>query len=189
MARLSFKVSKNKQKKSPEKFRLLRNFVIGLALLAIAGLIVYSYQAFKTSQIEQEGIVVCNREGVCEKSIHIHSELNVLICGKEHKLPKEEGELSSIHTHKETNLLHFHERLRVDRQGDILDPSPLTLANAVNKALGLQLTDNCIGKYCNGNPCSSGKKGILRLEVNGQPNQNIPDYVWKDGDAIQLTFD
>ena len=189
MARLSFKVSKNKQKKSSEKFRLLRNFVIGLALLAIAGLVVYSYQAFKTSQIEKEGIVVCNREGICEKSIHIHSELNVLICGKEQKLPKEEGELSDIHTHKEANLVHFHERLRVDRQGDILDPSPLTLANTVKKLLVLELTNNCIGSFCNGDSCPNGRRGALLLEVNGQERGEIAGYVWKDGDVIGLTFD
>lgn len=182
-----------------------------LVLLVLAGLGLYSYQQYKTSQIEQEGIVVCSREGICEKALHIHSALQISICGQNKSLSKDTGELADIHTHKQSNVLHFHERLKVTPEGEVLDWTPLTLRNAVESTLGVQLTNECIGEFCNGTACPNGKRGTLTLttvegfcdgdscpgtdaaslalEEQGEPQENITDYVWEDGELLNLTFE
>lgn len=163
-----------------KKFRkkiLLALILASVILLVATGF--YSYRRFKESGFEEEGFVVCNKEDVCEKSVHIHATLNVSICGENKNLPKETGRLNRVHTHKEQNLLHFHERLRVSPQTqELINPEPLTIKAAIREILKIELPDQC----------PDGKPGKLKLTVNGEPQGKIPDYVWKDGDKIELTF-
>lgn len=163
-------------------------FLPWIAIVLVVGLGFYFYKAARQTDVESEGIVVCNDAGVCEKSWHIHSTLDVSICGRQTELAKEEGELSDIHTHKEDNLLHFHERLKVDSNGNVLDWAPLTLSNSVKAVAGMSLTNECIGEYCNGSLCPDGEKGELNVTVGGVRQEDIASYVWKDGDEIRIEF-
>lgn len=178
---------KRSGRQKPEKN--LPKFLLGAVLIFLLGLGIYSYQQYKSSQIETEGLVICSKDGVCEKSMHIHAELNVAICGKDATPAKDKGDFSDIHTHKETNLLHFHERLQVNPKGEILDNSPLKLSNAVMALLGMPLSEECIGDKCNGKRCPNGKPGNLKLTVNGLVQKEIADYVWKDQDKMELRFE
>lgn len=161
-------------------------------LLLIAALIAtgyYFYSQYQASDVAEEGVVVCNKNRECEKSIHIHADLEVTICSQLYALDKDTGELADIHTHKESNTLHFHERLKSTPSGEILDYSPLYLNNSVKSLLNFDLTNECIGQWCNGEKCPNGKRGKLGLTVNDEKVKEIPAYVWKDGDKIQLTFE
>ena len=159
--------------------------IVALVIVVLLG---YSYLAFRESKIEQEGVVVC-RENVCEKSIHIHSTLLVSVCGKPQNLPKETGELTDLHTHKEKNTIHFHERLKVAPNGNLLDPTPLMLDNAVQALFNKKLTQECFGEFCNGDSCPNGQPGKLSLTVNGKLEEKIPTFLWQDGNLIELTFE
>lgn len=151
--------------------------VIAIIIVAATGL--YFYRQYKESGFEQEGFVVCNKEGICEKSVHVHATLNVSICQERKNLPKETGRLTRVHTHKEKNLLHFHERLRISpKTNEPINPEPLTIKAALQE-LKIRLPDKC----------PDGKPGKLKLTVNGETQEKIPDYIWKDGDKIELTFD
>lgn len=181
------KREKGSGRQKPEKN--LSKLLLGTAIIFFGVLGFYSYQQFKDSGIETEGIVVCSKDGVCEKSMHIHAELNVAICGKDATLAKDKGDFSDIHTHKETNLLHFHERLQVNPKGEILDNSPLKLSNAVMALSRMSLSDQCIGDKCNGKRCPNGNPGKLKLTVNGLVQKEIAEYVWKDQDKMELRFE
>lgn len=208
------KASRSKRTtKKPASFKLsIKNILTGLAVLILLGAALYSYQYYRGSDIEKEGIVICNRQGECEKSLHIHSALLATICGETQNLLKDTGELADLHTHKQSNVLHFHERLKVTPAGEIVDSTPLTLENATRAVLGLELEDNeCIGEYCNGDRCPNGRPGTLSLTVvegfcngdscpgkeeaqkavreRGEIQENIADYVWKDGQLLYLTFE
>lgn len=191
-------------KAKKKKFHI--NFILipVLIILAVGGF--YSYQEFQKSGIEQEGIVVCGADGTCEKSLHIHAALSVSVCGQKQSLSKDTGELADIHTHKESSLIHFHERLKTDREGNVLDWSPLKLSNAVEAISGQKLTDECIGDFCTGDRCTNGKPGKLSLSTvesfcsgtscpsidrapAGKVQKNISDYVWSGGELLRLTFE
>lgn len=203
-----------KTRKTPSSTRQkfpLKYFLVGLAAFALAGIGFYSYSQYRESGIEQEGLIVCGRDGSCKKALHIHSALVVSICGEFRDLAKDTGELADIHTHKQSNVLHFHERLEVTPEGEVLDWSPLKLSNAVKQVTGLELTNECIGEFCNGSTCPNGKRGRLSLTVvpgfcsgdscpgleaarkaiseRGEIQEEIADYVWKDGDLLELRFE
>lgn len=186
--------------------------ILFFAGAVVLGFLAYhSYGQYKSSEIETEGIIVCGKDGTCEKSLHIHSALSVSICGKEQDLAKDRGELADIHTHKQSNVLHFHQRLKVTPEGEVLDWTPLKLANAVESVMGLKVSDECIGEFCNGAKCPNGKPGKLSLTVvpsfcqadtcpgpdvaekavaeRGKTQQEIRDYVWQDGQLLRLTFE
>lgn len=181
--------AKSKNQKTEKRQASLSKFLLGIALAILLVVGIYSYQQYKSSQIETEGLVICSKDGVCEKSLHIHAELNVAICGKDATLAKDKGDFSDIHTHKETNLLHFHERLQVNPEGEILDNSPLKLSTAVMALSGMSLSDECIGDKCNGKRCPNGEPGKLKLTVNGLVQKEIAGYVWKDQDKMELRFE
>lgn len=164
-------------KKAHKKIFPLLIFAV-IILFAATGL--YFYRQYKGSDFEQGGFVICNKEGVCEKSVHAHATLNISICQEKKNLPKETGRLNRVHTHKEQNLLHFHERLRVDpKTQELINSEPLTIKTALGELLKMELPDKC----------PESKPGKLKLTVNGELNAKNLDYVWKDGDKIDLTFD
>lgn len=103
--------------------------------------------------------------------------------------PKETGQLDRLHTHKEDNRMHFHERLKVTRSGEMLDYTPLKMPTALEDVYDMKLTNTCLGDYCNGKMCPNGKKGFLRMYVNSESIQDIENYAWQDGDEIRLTFE
>lgn len=171
----------------------------------------YSYSQYQESGIEQAGLIVCGKDGTCEKALHIHSALVVSICGEVKDLSKDTGELADIHTHKQSNVLHFHERLKVTPEGEVLDYTPLELSNALEAITGMKLSQECIGDECNGDRCPNGKQGKLSLTTvadfcsgdscpeveearkaareKGVEQEEIADYVWKDGELLYLTFE
>ncbi|MBI4149530.1 hypothetical protein HY491_03720 [Candidatus Woesearchaeota archaeon] len=156
------------------------------AAIAILLLIGYSYYYFTLTASAEEGIMVCE-SGQCFWAAHIHSQLRVEICGEEVDMGLEEGELAETHTHKERGQLHFHERLPVDPETkQVTDFSPLQLS-VFFEGMGMQLTSECIGEWCNGDLCT-GVPGRLSMTVNEVPSTSFGGYTWQDGDVIDITF-
>ena len=150
-----------------------------LFILVIVGLIVlisYSIQQYN-SQTEAEGITIC-KESECIKTLHIHSDITFDLCGKTTTLERETGELVGLHSHKEKNYLHFHDKVQLD---------PDTLEQRLDERLSLReilkTLDLTPGDYCEG----SGLVETI-FKVNGEvPGEGL-DYNWKDGDNLHLIF-
>lgn len=162
------------------------NMIPYVIAIAIIVLIAYSYVYFKQTTTEEESITVCDADQ-CFWAAHIHGNLDIDVCGENIDLGLEKGELDKTHTHKERGRLHFHERLPVDPETmEITDFGPLRLGNSLEN-MGIRFTDECIADKCNGDPCD-GEPGGITMTVNGEPNTELNEYVWKEGDTIKIEF-
>ncbi len=168
-----------------KKFK--RAAIFAIVLLAVIGLS-YSVYIVYTSGAAQRGVVVCVSETECYWSAHIHAEVDVNTCGEEFRFPVEKGRLDGPHTHEEKNLIHFHERLPIDTATkDILNTQPLMLG-AFFDAMDVNFDSDKILDKNNGDFCND-KQSTLKMFVNGVPSSSFRDYIWKDGDKINLVFD
>lgn len=166
-----------------------RNFkkalIILAIILALTGLAYSVYSVYATGAA-QRGVVVCTDK--CYWTAHIHTEVDVNICGKEFRFPVEKGRLDRPHTHEEKNLIHFHERLLIDPvTKEILNPQPLTLG-AFFDAMEVQFDENKVLDKTNGDSCNNQSSSV-KMFVNGKPSALLRDYIWKDGDKINIVFD
>lgn len=174
----------NKKKGNREKIKQSAIWIVSLVVLI--GLL-YSVYYVKITGAESEGIKVC-KGGQCFLALHIHSQLDLEVCGESIIMEKEEGDLGELHTHKELNLIHFHEKLPMDADGkEVTDWSQLKLGKFF-EAMEFPFSSQCFGKYCNGDACSGGTEGKVHMWVNNKPNEEFEHYVWKDGDEIKIVF-
>lgn len=176
---------------------------LAIILLLVAGLVYSVYDVYSTGAAEG-GVVVCTSEqtpeasgGACYWSAHIHAEVNIELCGDaSYRFPVEKGRLDGPHTHEERNLIHFHEKLRIDTSTkEILDTKLLTLG-AFFDAMEVffdsdKILDKTNGNFCNGN--LSTIKMFVSKDWNrnnlGKPVASFRDYVWENGDVITIIFD
>ena len=164
--------------------------VIYLAIIFIAAFLVYSYISYKNSLGEGENFIVCDKENNCVIAMHMHTEIEMKVCGEEIKLPLEAGDKTATHTHKERNLLHFEERLRYDNSTQtILEIEPIKLNSFLSHPeINIIFNSTCIADKCNGDLCSNNP-GTLKFLVNEIPNNQYENYIWKDGDKIKIIFE
>ncbi len=160
---------------------------VALLLLAVIGLS-YSIYIVYTSGAAQRGVIVCTSANECYWSAHIHASAAINVCGDEsYRFAVEKGPLNGPHTHEEKNLIHFHERLRIDPvTKEIYDPALLTLG-AFFDAMEVDFSADKILDKTNGDLCVG--PGTLKMFVNGKPSSAFRDYIWKDGDKIEIVFD
>ncbi len=155
-------------------------FVYAILIIVLAGVIglgAYGLREFKAQEAEK-GIVTCNETGdACNLSLHIHADVKFNLCGNEFVLPREWGELSGLHTHKEANLLHFHDNLKLNPINKLPDPDErLSLQEIIDV---FELSPQ---KFC-----GSDNVDIVTT-VNGKVDPNGLEYNWKDGDDVELTY-
>lgn len=107
-----------------------------IALILIAGLgygVWYSLQEYEKAQAAL-GIIICDHEKQeCQKSMHIHSDIFFDFCGNSNSiLPRETGPLDGLHTHKESNYLHFHDSIDLDYESRVdLPDERLSMAEII----------------------------------------------------------
>jgi hypothetical protein len=158
--------------------------VVAMVLIYLAVIFVRSYQE---SQIESEGIITCN-DKVCEKSVHIHAQVQALVCGQELDIKRHKGDTDQQHTHDEKSLMHIHETITLDPSTkEILDPSPLFINNFFEN-MDINFTQTCLADKCNGDLCPDGHPGKVTVTVNGVVSPDVEKYIWQDGDNIIVSY-
>lgn len=150
----------------------IKAVILIVILAAISFLIYFSVREYQEAS-EAVGITVC-KDDECIKSFHIHSDIAFDLCGNTITLPREGGELGGLHTHKEKNYLHFHERVGLDSETrEQLFDQRLSLQEVL-EMFEIRPEDYCTGE----GPFEAVFK------VNGVVQTS--DYNWKDGDDIHL---
>jgi len=111
--------------------------------------------------------------------MHIHSDIHLTICGQKINFPRETGPLSGLHTHKEKNYLHFHDKVPlVSGEPKIMFDKRLTLAELF-EVFKLDPAQIC------GRPTENLSLNIL---VNDLPVPEGLLYMWSDGDDIVIEY-
>ena len=166
----------NKIKKS--KKVKLKIILILVGIIAVIYLMKFSIDQYK-EKAGAIGIVICN-EQECIKTLHIHSNIEFNFCGKTLTLPRETGPLDGLHTHKEKNRLHFHNKVQLD---------PDSKVQLFDKRLSIQEVIETFelekesGALCEG---VVEKNQNPTVTVNGI--EKTLEYNWRDGDEIELTY-
>jgi type IV secretory pathway VirB2 component (pilin) len=157
-----------------------------VVIIVIILLIGFSLYYFKTTASETTGITVCENNQ-CFWAAHVHSELHIELCDDVIELGLEKGDLGRVHTHKEKNRLHFHERLPVDPvTKEISDTNDIQL-HTFFEGIGMTFNSSCINNKCNDDMCGN-TKGSLTMLVNNRENKEFEKYAFQEGDNIQIIF-
>ena len=116
--------------------------------------------------------------GPGKEYVHWHAQLNIIINGEEITIPANVGipvdsgnnvHPEVIHTHATDNILH--------KEG----PADLTLGNFFD-VWDRTFSSECIFDFCN------SEEGTVKMYVNGQPNTEFGDYIFKDNDIIAIEY-
>lgn len=150
-----------------------------LWLAIIAGLAILGYGLIYQQTAEPEENFVLCKDGRCLWSAHIHADLFVTRCEERIALTKEEGPVDAVHTHKESDRIHWHKTIPVHDaiSKEPLDPSLLSVRQLVTD-LDISLE-----------PCSGQSTATMIGTINGQVQASILETRWKDGDRIELLIE
>lgn len=146
-----------------------------ILILVILGVVGFFYLANKfgsgeKSVTSEKPIITCQNDQ-CFYTAHLHFHLNLVIDGKEQDLPYEKGDLQKSHTHAEKNTIHWHATLLVDKNtNQVTNYSSLKLKVVLD-----QMEINYQDKK-------------VTVKVNGQEKSEGLDYVWKDGDKVEVNI-
>lgn len=165
-------------KKKAKKSASLAKYIAILVILGTIAYGAYAVYTFQHSEENTQGFFTCDKEGkVCQLSQHIHADIEANICGREVTFEKEKGRTDQTHTHKESNKIHWHAPLKVDPQTRLpLDPKPLQVSSF------LAQMDFTLAA------CPQNPNPDLKVTVNGLDMPSKLDYVWQDGDKIELRY-
>ena len=190
---------------APAKKEVRTNIIILLFVLATV-IIFVSYLAThftgETGIKSDKGITFCQpirqaqgepenappREQKCYFTAHWHVHADIKICDETKIFPYETGDLQKLHTHVETNKIHWHGLLPVDpvtRQ--ITDESQLKLSNLFTE-LKIPIANDGIYSFKNGDACLNGRVGSLKVIINNTEQKDFLNYILKDGDHIKIEF-
>ncbi len=173
-----------------------RSSIATIVVLALVGL-GYSLSIYFSTGAASEGVVTCpdsSKPNECFWQAHWHAFIVPELCGEEQRLEVEKGALTGPHTHEEKNLIHWHDRIPIDKStGALKDATPLSLG-AFFDAIKIDFTsENFLGKK-NGDLCS-GKQGTFKLfhkkkgeqfkKFEGDPRE----LVWRDRSIVAIVFD
>ena len=162
-------------------FKKILVFVLVVSALVGGWFLYKAVQTYETSDAEAQGFLICNKENtLCERSEHVHAELELLVCGVEIKFPKEKGNTNLQHTHKEINKLHWHAREKVDpTTKEPIDKNPRMLKTFFEQ-MEFKQPATCLNQ---------SSQTTISLLVNGEPKSEALDYMWKDGDKLKVVIE
>ena len=148
-----------------------------VGILVIVAILSYSVSFYYESDAES-GIIICNDEGKCSIAMHIHADIDMEVCGEKINFVLEKGDLSGQHTHKERNLMHFHDVTPIDSETrELLSPEEFTIKEFLNQ-MEFELPENC-----------NEKQVELKVFVNNIEIKESLEYPWKDGDNVKVIFE
>ncbi|HLF53926.1 MAG TPA: hypothetical protein VI544_01990 [Candidatus Nanoarchaeia archaeon] len=167
-----------KGEKKEFNLKKARNYIILAVLVGIVAWFLF----WGVSSIAKE-IGACKTDPITEINIvdhqnaklHIHSKLNILINGKQERIPANigisPGVMRPLHTHELDNEIHNEGPCARDfKVGEFFE------------VWGKRFNSECIFDYCTNN-------GTLTMEVNGKNSDLFGDYVMRDDDIIKILYE
>jgi len=113
---------------------------------------------------------------------HWHAPFSVTICGE--RLPPMPAGPGDLHSHGD-DVIHIHPS-RPETGG------PNATLAAFLAATPLKITETTLeirGKtYTNGDRCSDGRPGRVRVTISGRERKDFASYIPQDGDKIEFRF-
>lgn len=116
-------------------------------------------------------------------NVHWHATPLVYVCGKNIPIPT-----PIPGKHLGSSLLHTHDDSKAHIEGSVSDPSQITLS-AFMSNIGMRFSETELVDKKNGDICTSGLAGEVKMTVNGTENNEFGNYVLRDGDRIELRFE
>lgn len=160
----------DKKEEKRRKFsRFIKKNAILFCIIAIIGLGVWYIISLPPIP---EGDII-SRTG-----IHWHPELSIIIQGKKQEIPANIGlgvVEKPIHTHDSTGQIHL------EFQG-LVRKNDIKLGKFFD-VWGKKFNRNQIFDYANGN------EGIIKMFVNGKPNEEFENYIMNDKDKIEIRYE
>lgn len=151
--------------------------IIVVAVVIVAAALGYSLYYFYSSGSAEKGIVVCdpNNASSCLWQDHVHALVIISIDGKTQNLPLQKGSLNKVHTHEETNVIHWHSSLPWNPvDNEVTDKTDFMLSNSL-KSIGVGLPEG----------------GKLFVNRNGvwSFSSDYGNFVWEDRDILFVVRD
>ena len=116
-------------------------------------------------------------------NIHWHTTPLVYVCGENIPTPT-----PTPGKHLGSNLLHTHDDRQAHIEGRVNSPSQITVG-AYMANIGMRFSETQLTDKNNGDLCPSGQAGSVKLFVNGTENNQLNNYVMRDGDRIEMRFE
>jgi len=173
----------------------IATLAFALAALVAVYFVATGFREREENIRSQNPIVFCRPENVppdeqtCLYTTHAHLYITVRIFGRERTLPFERGGLENPHTHAQKNKLHWHALVEVDPRTRKAPEDAFTLGGAFDN-LGIYFATDGIFERRTGeaNP-NTGTPSGMTMAVNGEKNGEFGEYVWNDGDRIEIIFE
>ncbi len=160
----------------------------GITVLVIIGIIFFSAND-KMNKLSSS-FKGADSETVSEQAIHWHPELTIIIKGQKQEIPANIGigpqnadnafydgmmQMTDIHTHDNSGTLHWEVMTGPVKRGHVkLGAFFQIWGKTFNKD---QILDS-----------KNGDGGTVKMTVNGQPNTEYENYIIKDKDKIEISF-
>ena len=124
----------------------------------------------------------------CYFTAHWHINFDVKICDETKLLAYETGDLKELHTHVETDKVHWHGLLPVDpKTKEITDYSSLQLKSVLAQLKAPITEDEAYG-YKNGDACPNGIISEVKVLVDDKEEKDFMDYTLKNNDKVTVRF-
>lgn len=120
------------------------------------------------------------------KDIHWHADIELETCGK---IRDDLLKLDFEGTGSGTHALHTHGDNKIHIETSIIWKKEDIALGKFFDAVGLKFSETRLLDKYNGNECTPGKAGKVKMSVNNKENFEFRDYVPKDGDKIKLVFE
>ena len=121
-----------------------------------------------------------------EQIVHWHSDVELEVCGKTRPdLLMIDFDAGSRGTH----LLHTHGDNKIHIEEKIIWKKEDIALGKFFDSVGLKFSESKLLDKVNGDECSAGKQGNVKMFVNGKENFEFRNYVPNDGDKIKLIFE
>lgn len=168
--------------------------VFALALIIISVSYLAAHFTGESGIKSEEALTFCQPENASPKqqkcffTAHWHTQFDVKICDETKLLPYEKGDLVKLHTHVETDKVHWHGLLPVDpKRKEITDYSDLKLRN-VFAQLKVPVSENEAYGYKNGETCPNSRTGEVKVLVNDKEQKDFMNYRLKNNDKVSIRF-
>ena len=165
----------SKKEESPNS-KSSKKLYIFITIIIAVGLLIWGAMAMfqNTSSCQNTPAKDINIGSHQNLKLHMHTELKILIDGREQVIPSNIGIgqnlMRPVHTHDISGEIHMEGPCKRDfTLGDFFSIWEKTFDN------------QCIFNYCT-------NKGTLTMTVNSQPNFDFDNYVMKDHDQVLIKY-